>query len=144
MADKKLKQEYVMVCPQCKSPDIRQDKSTMQSLGYLPQMYICNRCGHLGYAFPEVEISQLGEFEAEVSASGASDAKKDQTLLVDVSYGKFFVRGVWKISAPILIILGIYAISLSQREFHIWGITSLILGLIVGFFAYRPMPKRAQ
>jgi len=143
MAGKKPKYEYVMVCPQCKSTDIRQDKSTIQSLGYVPQMYICNRCGHSGYAFPEIEISQLKKFEEDIHTSGLSDTSKDQTPLMDISYGKFIVRGAWKIFAPIVIIIGISLMLLDEGPSFIYGAISLLIGLFMALFAYRPISKKA-
>lgn len=83
MVKKKSSKEekYVRVCPQCKSPDVDMDKSNpLQPAMGLPAMYICNKCGHLGNYFPEVKLSELEEFEEEVTKKHLSDTKKDDSL----------------------------------------------------------------
>ena len=102
MAMKKYKKKYIKICPKCKSPDIRTDKSTMQQLGALPTMYICNKCRHSGYSFPELEISGLN------SLKSLRKAKKDKSELVDTSYGKFEVRLIWKIESILILMTGMF------------------------------------
>ena len=107
MAKKKSskKERYVKVCPKCKSPDVCINKpNPLQS--FLPVMYACNRCKHLGRIFPEVKLSKINELEEEVNKEVPSDTKKDGSSLVDASYGNFAVRFIWKITAPLLILLG--------------------------------------
>ena len=126
------KEKYVRVCPKCKSINIKQDKSTLQQTGALPTMYICNKCGHSGYTFPEVKLSELKKFEVEVDAEHLRDNKKDKTELIDTSYGKFEVRLWWKIVSPIMILLGVFLLFFEP----ISGIISLILGLITFYITY--------
>lgn len=102
------KEKYVMICPKCKSPDVYMDKSNpLQPALGLPAMYICNKCKHSGYSFPEAILSKLDEIQ-EVSKEHLSDTRIDETSLVDTSYGNFQVRVFWKISAPITLLVGIF------------------------------------
>ena len=126
------KDNYVRVCPQCKSIDVSQDKSTMQQLGELPTRCICNNCGHSGFVFPEVSESQLEEFEKEIKQSGLANTKKDNTPLLDDSYGKFEVRFMWKILSPTILIVGILFL-LNQP---LIGVIILSVGLIMGYITY--------
>ena len=120
------------MCPQCKSININQDKSTMQQLGELPTRYICNNCGHSGFSFPEVLLSELEKFEKEMGKSGSIDTKKDKTPLLDDSYGKFEVRFMWKILSPIILIVGIIFL-LNQL---LTGLVILSVGLIMSYITY--------
>ena len=109
MAEKSLQknEKYVRICPKCKSPDVYINKpNPLQS--FLPAMYACNRCKHLGQIFPEVKLSKINELEEEVNKEVPSDTKKDDSSLVDASYGNFVVRVLWKITAPITILMGIF------------------------------------
>jgi hypothetical protein len=126
----KSKEKYVQVCPKCKSPDIRQDKSTLQQIGALPTMYICNKCKYSSYVFPEVKLSELNGFEKEVDK--LRDVKKDKSDLIDTAYGKFEVRFVWKIVAPIAVILGL--IFVGKKPF--FGMTLLALGFFMFYITY--------
>ena len=109
----KKKKQYVMVCPQCKSPDIHRDvDSKIQGALGLPSLYVCNKCGHSSHLFPEVEISELEEFEHEVDKKHERHVKKDKTELLDTSYGNMWVRFakhivVWKLVGSLFLIFGI-------------------------------------
>lgn len=129
---KKPVEKYVRICPKCKSPDIYLDKSTLQQLGELPTMYICNKCGHSGYTFPEVALSDFEDFEKEVDEDNMRDTQKDKTPLLDDAYGKFEVRFVWKFLAPIILILGVIYVFVQP----IAGIVLLALGLFIGYITY--------
>ena len=128
----KKKEKYVQVCPQCKSINISQDKSTMQQLGELPIRYICNNCGHSGFSFPEVLESEVEKFEKDIRHSGLIDTKKDKTPLLDDSYGKFEVRFLWKIFSPIILFLGIILLFYKILT----GIIFLLVGLVMGYITY--------
>jgi hypothetical protein len=129
----KPKEKYVMVCPKCKSPDISIDRSNpLQGSMGLPSMYVCNKCDHTGYSFPEVEISGLEEFEKEVRSENLIDESKDKTPLVDVNYGKFMVTIFWKISSISMLFLGIYYLP----KLPIVGVLNLIIGMFMFYFAY--------
>ncbi len=128
-----MEKEYVMVCPKCKSPDIYVDKSNkLQPALGVPTMYGCNNCGHSGYTFPEVEISELEEFEEEIRAKGLAYTKKDKTPLVDVQYGNFVVRVIWKVTSPILVVLGIILFS---RNIFLGGFVTFF-GLVLFYITY--------
>ena len=92
---KKEKKKYTKFCPKCNSIDIRQDKSTMQSLGYLPTKHICNDCGYSSFNFPEIDINKINKLHYKKFQE--TKESKNQSELIDTSYGKFYVKVVWKI-----------------------------------------------
>lgn len=107
---KSSKQErYVMICPKCGSPDVYLDKSNpLQPAMGLPAMYVCNKCRYKGYNFPEVKLSELKGFEEELTGKPLPETKKDNSPMIDTSYGNFLVRVFWKITAPIVLLTGIF------------------------------------
>ena len=62
---KKERKKYIKFCPKCNSIDISQDKSTMQSLGFLPTKYICNNCGYTSFNFPEIDVNELDKLHPQ-------------------------------------------------------------------------------
>ena len=126
------REEYIKICPNCKSIDINLDKSTLQQTGALPSMYICNKCGHSGFIFPEIKVDELKKFEKEVDKKKLRRLKKDNSKMIDNSYGIFEVRFMWKITAPIFLILGLRVIYLDP----ISGIILTLLGVIMVYITY--------
>jgi ribosomal protein S27AE len=63
----KLK-DFVKVCPRCGSTDVKLDteffKGIVQYTGKLK--YMCNRCGFIAYAFPEMTVEEAVEFEEKL------------------------------------------------------------------------------
>ncbi len=55
---KPMKEEFVKVCPRCRSIDIGFSKNRLAAFG-LPQTYFCRKCGFRGYSFPEINIKEL-------------------------------------------------------------------------------------
>ncbi len=132
---KKNPSKFVKVCPKCKSPDIRMDTSNqIQGALGLPSLYICNKCEHSSYSFPEVELSELKDFENEASKEKIIDTKKDNTPIVDTSYGKFEVRVIWKITSFFTIFLGIYFIFKLNSPYD--GLVLMLCGLIMFYITY--------
>jgi hypothetical protein len=130
---RKEKEEYVMVCPKCKSPDVESDRTNpLQPAMGLPQIYLCNRCGHSGPNFPEVELSELEHFETEAKKEKLVDTKEDATPKVDSRYGVFEVRVLWKITGPVILLLGIL---LAFKEF-ILGAIAILFGLVMIYITY--------
>ncbi|MBN1157724.1 hypothetical protein JXA85_08960 [Candidatus Woesearchaeota archaeon] len=130
----KIKEEYVTVCPKCKSPDIRIDKSNpVQPIAGLPAMYLCAKCGHSGYNFPEVLVSEIEKFEKESVKEKIIDTKKDKTPFVDTNYGNFEVRVLWKVTGPLFLLLGLVAFVLKRPT---EGSTLLIVGAFITFITY--------
>lgn len=127
----KKKENYVKVCPQCKSTDVSSDKSTIQQLGQIPIRYICNNCKHSGFVFPEVLESKLEEFEKEIKKTFLVNTQKDNTPLIDDSYGKYEVRVGWKIYSLLNIVAGIILLTETMA-----GIIFLLIGLIMAYFAF--------
>ncbi|MFT4326610.1 MAG: hypothetical protein ACMXYK_03865 [Candidatus Woesearchaeota archaeon] len=131
---KKVKDRYITICPKCKSKHIAVDTSNpLQGAMGLPSLYICNDCGHSGYTFPEVKVSELEDVKKE-SAKG-SKGKKQESIeekepLVDTSYGEFGVSILFKITGPLLILWGIIYLRLENAlgyGFIILGVITLIL-----------------
>ena len=121
---RKAKKIYLKFCPKCSSGDINQDKSTMQSLGYLPTKYICSNCGYSSFNFPEIEDVKVKKLKPE------AHRKEKESELIDTSYGKFYVRVMWKIAGPSFSLLGIVLLYFGLRIMDYFQI-SLSLGLIV-------------
>ena len=136
MAKKKSSKEekYVRVCPQCKSSDVAIDRyNSLQPAMGLLAVYRCNKCGYLGNYFPEVKLSEIKEFKEEVTKEHhLSDTKKDNSSMVDTSYGNFEVRVFWKISAPITLLVGIF---LLFKE-PISGTIITLLGIFMFYITY--------
>jgi hypothetical protein len=130
-------ENYVMVCPKCKSPDVDRDNSNpLTGAAGLPSMFLCHKCSHTGYNFPEVLLSELDNFENEASKEGIIDVSPDTTPKVDLTYGNFQVRFIWKITGPICVLLGIMAFDKSA----FLGISFALLGawmIYISFFKKR-------
>jgi len=131
--EQKKEERYVMICPKCKSPNIDMDRTNpvQPSLG-LPPMYICNKCGHSGYTFPEVSITEIEEFEKEAKHEGLTDSSPDKTPKTDTRYGNFEVRAVWKISGPIVLLLGIFLLFIQP----VFGTILTLIGLLMIYITY--------
>jgi hypothetical protein len=131
--EQKEEEKYVMVCPKCKSPDIEMDTTNpVQPAFGLPPMYICHKCGHSGNAFPEVPMSEIEEFEKEAKKEGLTNSSPDKTPKTDSRYGNFGVRVLWKISGPILLLLGIFLLFIRP----IFGTILMLLGLLMIYITY--------
>ncbi len=123
------KGQYIIVCPKCKSSDIKQDDSVLQQIGALPSMHLCNKCGYAGYVFPEVLVSKLDTFKEEVERNKKRFSGKG---MIDPSYGDFQVRFVWKITAPLTIFIGIL---LLNRELYV-ALILIVIGSIASYITY--------
>ncbi len=133
MLKRAKKEKYLKICPKCKSIDIVPDKSTLQQMGVLPQNYICKKCGHSGFVFPEVAISELKDFKDEVDKKHLRNIKKDKSELVDTSDGSFQVRFWWKIAGPALVALGLLSL---WRADIILGAVLLAMGVLMFYIIY--------
>ncbi|MBD3259871.1 hypothetical protein GF371_04555 [Candidatus Woesearchaeota archaeon] len=130
---KNEKEQYVMICPKCKSPDVCMDKSNpLQPVIGLPTNYICNNCKFKGFNFPEIKASKVKKVQKEINGSKRDNDKKEKPLSVDTAYGDFIVRAVWKISAPIILLLGIFLLF----SIPFLGIVIAVVGIIMLYFAY--------
>lgn len=122
--------EYVQICPKCKSADTSFDtqSNTLQAIG-MPGMQRCNACGYLAQVFPEVAVAKLKDVRSKMPKDGAGNEKQP---LVDISYGKFIVKAMWKIEAPLVIILSLYGFYLG-----FWpSIFFLLVGLWMAYITY--------
>ena len=124
--------EFIMVCPKCKSPDVAIDKTNpLQPSFGLPPKYICNKCGYSGYNFPEIKLSNLEGFEKEMYKKHLIKRKTNKEL-VDVSYGNFEVRAIWKITGPLLFLVGLFVFSISLLV----GAIIILLSLFMIYTTY--------
>ena len=128
------KEELVMICPKCKSPDIDIDKTNplQPSMG-LPAMYVCNRCGHSGYTFPQIPVSKLEKFEKAAKKAGLTRPSKDKTPKVDVQYGNYMVKVWWKFVSPIIILTGILLLPAQPLSGAILAIGGMVMFYITFF-----------
>ena len=130
---KTKKERYVKVCPACKYADIHLDWSNpLQSAMGLPATYICKRCGHRGHFFPEVAVSELEDFEKDVEKLNLRSVKEKDQSLVDTSYGNFQVRIIWKLTAPIIFLIGLLYI---KKEL-LYGLAMTSAGLVMLYITY--------
>jgi hypothetical protein len=129
--------KFIMICPKCKSPDVDRDISNpLTSAAGLPSMFVCHICSHTGYNFPEIPLTELETFEKEAKTEGLTELSADRTPKVDLTYGNFQVRFIWKITGPISVLLGIIAFNKSA----VLGISFALLGawmIYVSFFKKR-------
>ncbi len=138
---KSTKKEYVKFCPKCNSIDIYQDKSTMQSLGFLPTKYICNNCGYTSFNFPEIDIDELDKIHPQKKQE--TEKSKNQSELIDTSYGRFYVKVMWKIVGPSFLLFGLIYLyfilnSYSYKNFDLlMVIVLIILGSIMCYITFR-------
>ena len=142
---KKERKNYIKFCPKCNSIDIYQDKSTMQSLGYLPTKYICNNCGYSSFNFPEIDVNELDKLHPQKKPE--TKESKNQSELIDTSYGKFYVRVMWKIMGPVFVIIGLiylylnlYLIRGRNVEMSI-ALVIIILGLTMSYISFIKLNK---
>ena len=91
----KERKSYIKFCPKCNSIDVTPDKSTMQSLGFLPTKYICSNCGYSSFNFPEIDINEVDKLN--IQKIQKTKESKNSSELIDTSYGNFYVKVVWKI-----------------------------------------------
>jgi hypothetical protein len=98
-------EKFVKICPRCKSTNISIDPTNplFGSEG-LPPTYICNKCNYTNKIFPEIAVSEIKSFKKSKIKVNKEALRSD---IIDKSYGKFMVRGIWKISGPLLIILSL-------------------------------------
>lgn len=127
------KEKYVQVCPKCKSIDIIRDNTVkFEGAVGLPSMFICNKCNHSSYVFPEVAVSELEDFKGKVEEKNLVDNKKDNSKLVDTNYGDFIVNFFWKIIGPMVLIFGIVILF---KNFLV-GLIPVVTSLFVIYIAY--------
>jgi hypothetical protein len=130
---KKNKERHITICPKCKSPDVYIDKSNpLQPVIGLPANYMCNNCNYKGFNFPEIETSKLKKFQKQINEKKQAGARKENALPVDTAYGNFMVRAIWKISAPITLIIGIFLLFIVP----ILGLIITATGLIMLYITF--------
>lgn len=129
------KKGYLKFCPKCNSININQDKSTMQSLGYLPTKYICDTCGYSSFNFPETGLDRLNKLHIK------KPREKNQSELLDASYGKFYVKVMWKITGPVFLAFGLIYIYLTIKPPYegldlLIGIAIAVIGAVMCYITF--------
>jgi hypothetical protein len=91
----------IKFCPRCKSLNISID-STNPLVGSdgVPPSYICNDCEYMNKIIPEI-----GEKDIEKFVKKKPKFKEIKHNKVDISFGIFEVRVIWKIIGPLIIFL---------------------------------------
>jgi hypothetical protein len=103
---------YAKVCPECGSLDVEQEKDNPLVAEGLPERWVCQRCGHSAYIFPEVALNKIPEFQNIMERNMI----KDDSEKVDVSYGRFETQIIWKLTGPLLFIVGLVMLFLPETE----------------------------
>ncbi len=131
----------VRICPKCKYANISEDElGFLQKMKITPPIYICNRCGHTGYIFPEVDPSKIKSFEKQVDKKHLRFKDDDMIEPINVAYGK---SNHWKLMSQIFFVIGvilalfIYPYSGSNREYWIAPMTLFAFGLISQYYSIR-------
>ena len=89
----------VTVCPSCAGTRIVHDTSNpLEGPLGLPERLMCKDCGHIGYTFPTMPEQEVTTYKKHASTK--------KNTAVDVSYGNFAVRALWKVTSPTLFVLG--------------------------------------
>ena len=130
---KKSVGQYIMICPKCKSADVKVDKTNpLEPAEGMSSMYICSNCNHTGFSFPEVSLSQLDGFEREAQREGLIDTHPDRSSKVDTRYGDFQVKIIWKVSGPLILLVGV----IFSFQVPVIGAIIVILGLFMVYVTY--------
>ena len=143
---KKERKNYIKFCHKCNSIDISQDKSTMQSLGFLPTKYICSNCGYSSFNFPEIDVNELDKLHLQKKQE--TRESKNQSELIDTSYGKFYVNVWGKIIGPLSLIIGLSYLhfilnSASYDNFDLlMTIGSIIFGIVICYISFTKINSR--
>ncbi|MBI2541093.1 hypothetical protein HYV80_00085 [Candidatus Woesearchaeota archaeon] len=128
---------YIRFCPKCSSINVQQDKSTMQSLGYLPTKYICCNCGFSSFTMPDIDVNKTNKLKIKNKKS--VNLSKIESEKIDTSYGKFITMIFWKISGPLSLIIGfvlLFAVYVSESINYFNLVYSLFLIMFGGFACY--------
>lgn len=91
----------------------------------LPIMYNCNNCKYSGYHFPEVEISKLNKLKPGKVIK--------ETHQINTAYGDFYIRVMWKIFSPVVLLIGLYLLFYKDIP---TGIIFTLLGMFTFYIAF--------
>lgn len=126
--------QMVRVCPKCKFASVSEEKSRFfQKMEITPSVYVCNKCGHTGYSFPEVESSQLKSFEKDMDRKHLRFKDDDRVEAIDQATQR---SSHWDMISTIIWVLGvlsailIYQTSGSTRGYWAAPITLIVFWLI--------------
>jgi len=127
-----MEKRFVKFCPRCKSTNVSQvkDNPLMGAYG-LPSAYECTNCSYRANVFPEVKESNIGNVK---DGSKFSEGMKSESS-VDIAYGKFTSKVLWKMFGPLSSILGV--VLLFSPVNKIIGSLFLIAGVIMSVIAYK-------
>ena len=117
------KERYIQICPRCRSTDIFMDNSNpLQPALGMPARYVCNKCKYNATIFPEVTTTKIKDFKG----------KKTKAAVIDTSYGDFMIRAMWKVVAPLAVLLGITLYFIQP----VFGIVLTLAGLGMCYVTY--------
>ena len=118
----------VKVCPFCKSTSVGHDTSNpLEGALGLPERFVCYDCGHTGYTFPEMPAKEVKKYRKATKKPPETHKEK-----VDVSYGNFEVRAVWKASGPAAVVLGLILFTITP----ITGTLLVLAGVVMVAITY--------
>ena len=103
---------YTMICTECGSVDISKNRENPLS-PYLPPLYTCNKCSHTSHIFPEVKLSEVQSFRKRIFRDVVIE---DDSEKVDMSYGRFEVHIMWKITGPVIFFIGMILLLMSKEQ----------------------------
>ena len=125
--NQRRREKTVRVCPRCGSVRVQADDEVIQSLGLLPERFICRNCSHAGMDFPEIPVSEVDAFSED-----RRDVEPDKTELVDFTYGRFETHIMWKITGPSTMLFGIGVYSNASLT----GSLVFLLGLFMSYVGF--------
>jgi hypothetical protein len=87
--------DYIKICPKCGSDNVSFERNPAYvAMGLLNQFGQCDNCGFHGQIFPEVPISERGDFAVNVD-------KVEKRQLVQTAFGKGYLNYFLFIELPI-------------------------------------------
>lgn len=125
---KEEKEQFIKICPKCKSTNIRVDNFNPLNSLILPTRYICSSCGNAGNIFPEIPVSKLKEVQKEKTRATSNESSG-----VDVRIGVFEIKVFWKIFAPMIFLVGVFFMFSGSI---LIGAISIAISLLMFYFAY--------
>ena len=133
--DSKKVEKGVIICPHCASTEVQTDWSSLpRTAGGFSLQYLCNQCGHLGTHFPEVTKSEVKTIQKQAEEHKWIE-REDKTQKVDMQPGIFEMKVMWKIFAPVCIMIGIMTVlKYPARIFP--GMMLILFGAGLFYFAY--------
>ena len=133
MNKKTKKEEYVYFCPYCHSKNVGTDMSNpaLMSSGLFANANVCFDCGHSANLFPKIQKNK--------KLPKRKMPKKVKKELINTLYKSDKIRGLWRITAPIGLIISLLLIIFSKEKifFQLGLILFLPWSIMYLIIAYR-------